>query len=111
MQPDEKIPPKTELKRTTRRTFIRRGLYGLSAIALADGLSESYRIAIERVNIPIAGLPPAFEGYRIALISDFHYPRQISVDYVRHTVALANRFQPDLLALTGDFVDHKGSAT
>jgi predicted MPP superfamily phosphohydrolase len=101
----------TDARRTSRRTFLKRSLYGLTAVALAEGLSEPYRIAVERVNIPITGLPAAFDGYRIALISDFHYPRQISVDYVRHTVALANRFQPDLLALTGDFVDHKGSAT
>jgi uncharacterized protein len=104
-----KKPPETQ--RTSRRTFLRRSVYGLMAVALAEGLSEPYRIAVERVSIPITGLSAAFDGYRIALISDFHYPRQISVDYVRHTVTLANGFQPDLLALTGDFVDHKGSAT
>lgn len=96
---------------SSRRTLLKRCVYGLAAIALADGLSEPYRIAVEKVTIPITGLPPAFDGYRIALISDFHYPRQINAEYIRHTVTLANAFQPDILALTGDFVDHKGSAT
>lgn len=110
-EPTEKTRRQENTRRTSRRIFLKRSLTGLAAIALADMLSEPYRIAVEKVTIPITGLPDAFDGYRIALISDFHYPRQISADYIRHTVALANGFHPDLLALTGDFTDHKGART
>lgn len=62
-------------------------------------------LSFETLEIPIQGLPEAFDGYRIALLSDFHYPRSIEAEMVRKAVSMANAFQPDLIALPGDFCD------
>src|SRR5208283_786823 len=51
----------------------------------------------------------AFEGFRIAQISDIHIgPFMPAVD-IRRCVAMVNRLKPDLVALTGDFVTWEAS--
>jgi predicted MPP superfamily phosphohydrolase len=57
------------------------------------------------VDIPLKGLPPAFDGFRIVQISDLHAGPIIGLPYVEDVVAKAMAAQPDLIVLTGDFVD------
>ena len=59
------------------------------------------------LRIPIAGLPRALDGLRLVQLSDFHLKRRLDPDHVRASVALANRCEPAVIALTGDFV-HQG---
>ncbi len=49
-------------------------------------------------------LPPEFEGYRIALYSDIHAPRDITKKNAQKAVELAMDFRPNLIVLPGDFV-------
>jgi predicted MPP superfamily phosphohydrolase len=58
-------------------------------------------------DVAIPDLPPAFAGYRIAQLSDFHCSRQVTTEYLDEAVDLALAQQPDLVVLTGDFV-HRG---
>ena len=76
-----------------------------AACALDAFLIEPNRIQWKRVEIPIRGLPAAFEGYRIALLADLHYPRWTNEAFVRRALTLANAFDPDLLAIPGDICD------
>ena len=62
-------------------------------------------LAIEEVELPVAGLPEALEGYRIAHLSDIHLTGEIHPSYVRFAIEQATRFRPDLIALTGDIID------
>src|SRR2546426_11895951 len=64
-------------------------------------------LEVNSLVIPIAGLPKPLDGLRIAHLSDFHLKRRLDPSYIRHSVELANAFEPTLIALTGDFV-HKG---
>jgi hypothetical protein len=57
--------------------------------------------------VPIAGLPGAFHGFRIVHLSDLHASHKLPHGYLHEAVELANSQQPDLVALTGDFI-HKG---
>lgn len=73
-----------------------------------------YAVAIEptwlevnRLAVPVPDLPPAFHGFRVAQLSDFHGSRKITTDYLREAVALTHAEKPDLVVLTGDFI-HKG---
>jgi predicted MPP superfamily phosphohydrolase len=50
------------------------------------------------------GLPPAFEGIRIALLTDIHLSALVPADDVSRAVAMANSEQPDLVILGGDYV-------
>jgi predicted MPP superfamily phosphohydrolase len=64
-------------------------------------------LEVNRCDIPVRQLPPAFAGFRIAQLSDFHGSRQVGSTYLGEAVALAQQEQPDLIVLTGDFI-HQG---
>jgi len=56
------------------------------------------------IEIPLARLPEAFDGFRLVQLSDFHYDEHFSAIPIRKSVAVVNDLRPDLIALTGDFV-------
>jgi predicted MPP superfamily phosphohydrolase len=57
------------------------------------------------VEVPIAGLPPALEGYSIAQISDVHVGPTIKRAYLNAIVNRVNALKADAIAITGDLVD------
>jgi uncharacterized protein len=60
---------------------------------------------IKTIDVTIAGLNPVFEGYKIVQLSDLHARSGIMNRQQLEKVAnLANRQQPDLIALTGDYI-------
>jgi predicted MPP superfamily phosphohydrolase len=63
-------------------------------------------LELNQPTIPVAGLAPAFDGFKIAQLSDFHCSRQVSTDYLGEAVDLAQQQNPDLIVLTGDFIHH-----
>jgi hypothetical protein len=63
-------------------------------------------LEVSRFDIPISRLPRALDGFRIAHLSDFHCGRHVHASYVRAAVDMAQGQQPDLVALTGDFIHH-----
>lgn len=64
-------------------------------------------LEVNNITIPVRGLPPAFQGLRIAQLTDFHCGKQIPRDYLEKALKRTLEEQPDLIVLTGDFV-HKG---
>ncbi|MEO8013168.1 MAG: metallophosphoesterase [Polaromonas sp.] len=82
------------------------------AVALLGGLSALLGLlnarrtaAVVRVDVPIPGLPPAWQGFTVAQISDIHVGPTIRQHYVRRIVERVNTLQADLVAVTGDLVD------
>jgi predicted MPP superfamily phosphohydrolase len=61
--------------------------------------------AVRAVDIPLANLPAAFDGFRIAQVSDLHVGPIIGRSYTRNVVNIVNGLKPDVIALTGDLVD------
>ena len=78
-----------------------------AALALtAVGFVNARRTArVVRVDVPLAGLPPALHGLTIAQISDIHVGATIKQAYVRAIVERVNGLDADLVAITGDVVD------
>jgi predicted MPP superfamily phosphohydrolase len=64
------------------------------------------RIDITDQRIWLNYLPEAFRGFRILQLSDIHHSRYFPLDRVARMVELSNRLQPDLVALTGDFITY-----
>ena len=64
-------------------------------------------LEVNRVALAVRGLPAAFHGMKIAHLTDFHCGEQIPSGYLEHALARTQAEQPDMIALTGDFV-HKG---
>lgn len=57
-----------------------------------------------RLDVPLARLPAALDGFTIAQLSDFHYDDHFSVIPITKAVNIVNSLSPDVIALTGDFV-------
>jgi uncharacterized protein len=75
-----------------------------AAVFGTDGYFESFRLQLKRIEIPLERLPPAFDGFTIVQLSDFHYEERFSALPIRKSVELVNTLDPDLVVLTGDFV-------
>jgi hypothetical protein len=63
-------------------------------------------VDITQIELALPRLSPAFHGYRIAQISDFHYGTWLSRQKLAQVVGLVNQQAPDLIAITGDFVSY-----
>jgi hypothetical protein len=57
-----------------------------------------------RVDVPIAGLPPAFAGFCIVQLTDMHAGPPYPMYYLEHAVDLALKEPADIYVLTGDFI-------
>ncbi|MFY9647587.1 MAG: metallophosphoesterase [Terriglobales bacterium] len=66
------------------------------------------RYTIERVDVPVANLPPALDGLRIAQLSDIHIGDYMPPREIARAVDMANSLQPDISFVTGDFVSGEG---
>jgi predicted MPP superfamily phosphohydrolase len=78
-------------------------------LALASslvGFFNARRLArVKTVQVPLAGLDPALEGFRIVQISDIHVGPTIKHGYLDAIVERVNALRPDVIAITGDLVD------
>lgn len=78
----------------------------LGAVVTAAGFLNARRTAtVVKVDVPIAGLPAALEGFTIAQITDIHVGPTIKARYVQAIVDRVNGLRPDMVAVTGDLVD------
>jgi len=64
---------------------------------------------VVKVKINISKLPTLFQGYRIVQISDIHYGQWITADRLKGVISLINQQEPDIVAITGDFVSYSGN--
>jgi len=78
----------------------------LTLLATSIGLLNARRrAAVIEVEVSLADLPPALQGFSIAQISDVHVGQTIRRSYVAAIVEAVNQLQPDVIAITGDLVD------
>jgi predicted MPP superfamily phosphohydrolase len=75
------------------------------AITLLGLLNARRTAAVVSVDVPIAGLPEALDGFTIAQISDIHVGPTIKRGYLDAIVRAVNRLGADMVAVTGDLVD------
>jgi len=67
---------------------------------------DSCSFELVPIDIIIPQLPPVFEGLTIAHISDIHLGQWISPQRLKGVIELVNRQEPDIVAITGDFVSY-----
>ena len=101
-------PDAIVLPSPTRRRLLRQMAMTVSAtpfVAAVYGLLYG-RLDVEVTHrrIALARLPLAFEGFRIAQLSDIHISTFMPADEIRRCVAMANQLKTDLVVLTGDYL-------
>ncbi|MFF0294723.1 metallophosphoesterase [Kitasatospora sp. NPDC004614] len=94
----------------SRRLFVSRVVAGAAAgVAVGVVGNGAYEVLrgpqVKRVTVPLAKLPRAAHGYRIAVVSDIHLGPILGRAHTRRIVDTINATQPDLITVVGDLVD------
>ncbi|MCK8435288.1 metallophosphoesterase [Streptomyces sp. D2-8] len=94
----------------SRRLFVSRVVAGAAAAAAVGTVGYgTYGVLrgpkVKRVTVPLARLPRAAHGYRIAVVSDVHLGPVLGRGFAQKVVDTINATQPDLIAVVGDLVD------
>lgn len=79
---------------------------GSAAWLVYGALVESKKLVVERRSLGLPGWPHRLNGFKIALLADFHLRDSYSVEQARRAVALALDESPDMVVLAGDFVGY-----
>jgi predicted MPP superfamily phosphohydrolase len=90
-------------RRTTPFRTLAAGLLHIARAAFA----EPYKLAVERHAIGLKRLPRELDGLKIVHLSDIHHGPFTAREQVERAVAVANSLQPDIIALTGDYISHE----
>ena len=92
-----------KLKRVARASL---ALSAVGVLLLAYAyFIEPRRLVLTQEDVKVMRLDPAFDGLRIALVSDIHGGSNgVDADKLRRIVALTNEAHPDLVVLLGDYV-------
>jgi hypothetical protein len=108
MSADVPAPKPRRLPRLTRRRF-----WGAAA-ATGLGLGiyawrvEPHWLEFVRRDLPVRGLPGELESRTLAQVSDIHVGPRVDPDYLADALRRLSALQPDMVALTGDFVSAIG---
>lgn len=90
--------------------LIKSGLCVLSLLLGSYGTWQAVKVpSVRDVELKIANLPASMEGFTIAQLSDLHIGPILKKDWLAEVVAKTNDLNPDLIALTGDYVDGRVS--
>jgi predicted MPP superfamily phosphohydrolase len=93
----------------TRRQFLLLASAGATALAADVTFIEPNRPRVIRQDLFLDRWPERLNGFKIVLLSDFHYDPYFSVHPIHSCVGIVNGLGPDLIALTGDFVSMRFS--
>ena len=92
-----------------RRRFLARVVAGTAAVTAAGTVTYGGVVArqprVERREVLLDRLDPAFDGFTIAAVSDVHLGPLVDGGGLAEVVALVNGTSPDVVAVVGDLVD------
>ncbi len=70
------------------------------------GFWRRKRLVVERMDVSLPDLAPAFGDYRIAFLTDLHYSAIVPRWFLESAVSTAQALEPDLVLLGGDYLSH-----
>ncbi|MCX6272464.1 MAG: metallophosphoesterase [Bacteroidetes bacterium] len=80
-------------------------MFLISLDGMVNGIS---RFRVTRTDLYFADLPPAFDGFTVAQLSDIHLGSWIHKEKVLKGLQLAQDQHPDLIVITGDLINVHG---
>jgi predicted MPP superfamily phosphohydrolase len=92
----------------TRRDFLRSAtaisVGALSGVAAYGVAYERHQLTRIERDIAVRGLPAAFDGLRIGMITDVHHSAAVSAGDVMRAVTMLTDARPDIVVLGGDYI-------
>lgn len=96
-----------------RRLALRRGVHRVvvplvvvgAVVVTGLGHRSAAHPTVTEVEVASADLPEAFDGLRVAVVTDVHAGPVLSAGFTRRVVDLVNAAEPDLVLLVGDLYD------
>jgi predicted MPP superfamily phosphohydrolase len=70
-------------------------------------LTEPHQLAVENHAVGLRRLPAEMDGLRIVQLSDIHHSPFTGREQIERAIETANSLQPDIIALTGDYISHE----
>src|SRR5215212_5994744 len=100
---------RTRVAATAQPATPLRALAAGIAQAARQAFAEPYMLKVERREITVKRLPRELDGLRIVHLSDIHHSPFTGTEQIERAIETANSLEPDLIALTGDYVSHDRS--
>jgi predicted MPP superfamily phosphohydrolase len=82
--------------------------FAAGAAITHKALTERFRLTVTRGVFGIRNLPPDLDGLTLAHLTDLHAGPHTPIEFIREAVRLTNQLQPDVVLLTGDYVEEDG---
>ncbi len=83
-----------------------RAALALAAGGLAWGLWVVQRgPVVEEIEVPLAGLAPRLDGFRVVQVSDIHIGETVGEGYLDKIAGVVDGLDADLVVITGDLTD------
>ncbi|MCP5535826.1 MAG: metallophosphoesterase [Akkermansiaceae bacterium] len=95
---------KGKRKLFSRRNFIATGALGAVGSYTYARYIEPNRLTVTQKEIRVPHLPAALDGLIVAQLTDFHYEPDRQHGLIQEAVEATNAAEPDIIALTGDFI-------
>jgi predicted MPP superfamily phosphohydrolase len=102
--PAIQAPSRSSARLLTRRNFLVASVAAVGGLSFYSNDVARHELQITQPAFFIDNLPPAFEGFRIAQISDIHLEEYTEDYFLRHVIHQVNALTPDMVLVTGDFV-------
>ena len=100
----------TDLGKMSRREFVEKAGWTAASVPFVIVGERVFRglydFTVFREDVFIPDLPRQLEGLRIAQLSDLHAGSLFSDRPMLEAVGLVNEEKPDLITITGDYVNH-----
>lgn len=82
---------------------------GLVAIALVLGIYGTWQAVkvpqVRTIEVKLASLPSQLQGLSIVQLTDLHIGPLLKKDWLNEVVSRTNALKPDLILMTGDYID------
>lgn len=109
-------PQKSPLKlKKSRRMFLKSAAAAAPVFAIgraSEGFASSFsETRFPQIEMPFKNLPDDLDGIRILHLSDLHLGYYFGLDHLENTLQNAEKYDPDLIAVTGDIADDLGLMT
>lgn len=100
-------------RKLSRRALLKLAVAAASEVAVMGVGGWAYAFKVEpgwvevmSLRLALPSLAPEFDDYRVVQISDIHMDRWMTRVRLAEIVGLINKQKPNLIAITGDFVNY-----